>query len=123
MSTRQRVLISKMTLRKKLTSAWLTCWTEQTPDYKRKLAVYQAMDNPTGAGDGKHALAGIGTRCSFFKLDKTDIQGLRQCFSDPDVRIRQDFQFTETVYPRIKKMKVTGGVLEGPGGHLSRRPD
>src|SRR5579864_1466835 len=83
------------------------------PEYKRKLAVYQASDNPSGNNDGQHALAGIGTRCAFFKLDQINLQGMRQCFADPDVRIRQDFEFTEVVYPRIRSIKVTGGFLEG----------
>src|SRR5665213_3370409 len=58
------------------------------PSYKRKLAVYQASDNPTGNGDGCHGLAGIGTRCAYFKLDQLNIEGLVQCLSNPDVRIR-----------------------------------
>ena len=49
------------------------------PTYERKLAVYQASDNPTGLGDGNHGLNGIGTRCSLFKLDQINIEGLGQC--------------------------------------------
>src|ERR1035437_1528343 len=44
------------------------------PVYERRLAVYQASDNPTGLGDGNHGLAGIGTRCSFFKLDAINLE-------------------------------------------------
>lgn len=81
--------------------------------YQRKLATYQASDNPSGQNDGQHAIAGIGTRCAFFKLDKIDIDGLRQCFADPDVRIRQDFEVTPGAYPRISKIRVIGGFLDG----------
>jgi PHP family Zn ribbon phosphoesterase len=81
--------------------------------YKRKLAVYQASDNPTGNGDGRHALEGIGTRCAFFKLDQINIDGLRQCLADPDVRIRQDYEYAAATYPRIEKVKITGGFLDG----------
>jgi PHP family Zn ribbon phosphoesterase len=83
------------------------------PVYERHLAVYQASDNPTGNGDGNHGLAGIGTRCSFFKLDALNLDGLRQCFVDPEVRIRQDFEFTSFTYPHISRIKVTGGFLDG----------
>lgn len=82
-------------------------------DYCRKLAVYQASDNPSGLNDGKHALAGIGTRVSFFKMDAINIESLRQCFCDSDVRIRQDFEFITIKYPRIVELAVTGGFLDG----------
>jgi len=83
------------------------------PTFRRKLAVYQASDNPTGAGDGKHASAGIGTRCAFFKLDQINLEGLEQCLADPDVRIRQDFELSSSTYPTIKNIKITGGFLDG----------
>ena len=83
------------------------------PVFDRRLAVYQASDNPTGLGDGNHGLAGIGTRCSFFKLDYINLDGLRQCFVDPEVRIRQDYEFTSSTYPHISKISVTGGFLDG----------
>jgi hypothetical protein len=80
--------------------------------YGRQLAVYQASDNPSGVGDGRHGLVGIGTRCSYFKLDSIDLDGLRQCFVDPEVRIRQDFEFTNFTYPRISQISVKGGFLD-----------
>lgn len=80
--------------------------------YKRKLAVYQASDNPTSDNIG-HCLEGIGTRCSYFKLEKINLDGLRQCFCDPDVRIRQDFEYQTQVFPHVKKIKITGGFLDG----------
>jgi len=81
------------------------------PTYRRRLAVYQASDNPSGRDDGKHALVGIGTRTAYFKLDKINLEGLRQCLADPDVRIRQDFEYAAGSYPRIKRVSVTGGFL------------
>ncbi|HYR21473.1 MAG TPA: PHP domain-containing protein [Chthoniobacterales bacterium] len=80
--------------------------------YKRKLAVYQASDNPTAKADG-HGLEGIGTRCSYFKLDQINIDGLGQCLADPDVRIRQDYEYAVTTFPYIERIKVTGGFLDG----------
>jgi hypothetical protein len=82
------------------------------PTYQRKLAVYQASDNPTPKGDG-HGLEGIGTRCAYFKLDQINIEGLRQCFGDPDVRIRQDFEYVVVSYPCIKRIKISGDFLDG----------
>ncbi len=86
------------------------------PDYKRKLAYYQASDNPalnekgladiSGDNAGKHSIAGIGYRYSLFKVDEhIHLESLRQCFLDPEVRIRQQKEFVENVYPRIEKSK------------------
>ncbi len=80
--------------------------------YQRKLAVYQASDNPDSGGQG-HSIEGIGTRCAYFKMEKVNLESLRQCFCDPDVRIRQDFEYQERSYPYITRIKVTGGFLDG----------
>jgi len=86
--------------------------------YKTKLAVYQASDNPhlnqnsEPVGDGKHDLKGIGLRYTYFKVDdKISLESLRQCFIDPEVRIRQAFEFTEKQYPYIKSVKINSGFL------------
>lgn len=78
-----------------------------------KRAVYQASDNPLSDGSGNHGLEGIGTRCAYFKLDRITLEGLRQCFSDPDVRIRQDFELAVKVYPRIVSVCISSGFLDG----------
>lgn len=83
------------------------------PTFQRKLAVYQASDNQLPDGSGEHGLEGIGTRCAYFKLDRINLEGLRQCFHDADVRIRQDFEFKTFACPRIKEVRVTSGFLEG----------
>ena len=83
------------------------------PNYRRKLAVYQASDNPSGDGSGQHSLDGIGARCAYFKLQQVNLEGLRQCFFDPDVRIRQDFEYSDAKYPHIKSIQVKGGFLDG----------
>jgi hypothetical protein len=82
------------------------------PAYQRKLAVYQASDNPSGTPGGGHGLAGIGSRYTHFKLDEINLDGLRQCFADPDVRIRQSAELTASQYPRIKAVKIHGGFLD-----------
>lgn len=82
------------------------------PIYQRKLAVYQASDNPSGTDAGGHGLAGIGGRCAYFKMEKINLDSLKQCFLDPDVRIIQDFEYQDIQYPRIKSVFVSGGFLQ-----------
>lgn len=77
----------------------------------RKLAVYQASDNP-GKTNGTHGLDGIGTRISYFKMSEKTLEGLRQCFTDPDVRIRIGQQ-PEYNFPMICYIEVSGGFLKG----------
>lgn len=92
------------------------------PLYKRKLAVYQSSDNPyidkngdiiiTGSYAGKHSIYGIGYRYSYFKVDKNiSLESLRQCFIDPEVRIRQSFEYKKRTYPHIKSVKINSGFL------------
>ncbi len=82
------------------------------PTYKRKLAVYQASDCKKSDVSDDHCLEGIGNRFSYFKLEKINIDGIRQCFADPDVRIIQSFDYKEYTYPRIKEVSISGGFLE-----------
>ena len=92
------------------------------PVYQRKLAVYQSSDNPyvdsngniiiDGHYAGKHSLGGIGFRYSCFKVDENiRLESLRQCFVDPEVRIKQSFEYKERVYPHIKSVKINSGFL------------
>ena len=83
------------------------------PNYRRKLAVYQASDNPSSSTDRRHGLAGIGGRCAYFKMEEINLESLIQCFLDPDVRIRQDFEYQDFQYPTINRVFVSGGFLEG----------
>ena len=94
------------------------------PYYKRKLAIYQSSDNPcldqkgmlstSGNNSGKHSIAGIGFRHTYFNVDeKPNLESLRQCFIDPEVRIRQSWEFKKNVYPHIKSVKINSGYLTG----------
>jgi len=78
----------------------------------RKLAVYQASDNPSSTEEGKHSLEGIGSRFTYFKLDEISFEGLRQCFCDPDVRIRQKGELEIKKFPKITLMEASQGFLE-----------
>lgn len=92
------------------------------PVYERKLAVYQASDNPcldenrnmivNGSCAGNHSIDGIGFRYSYFKVDENiSLESLRQCFIDPEVRIRQSFEYKQRTYPFIKSVKINSGFL------------
>jgi len=92
------------------------------PLYERKLAVYQSSDNPYIDGDGniiisgpyagKHNVEGIGYRYSYFKVDENiSLESLRQCFIDPEVRIKQSFEYKKRTYPHIKSVKINSGFL------------
>ena len=92
------------------------------PLYERKLAVYQSSDNPyidrdgniitSGPYAGKHSIEGIGYRYSYFKVDDNiSLESLRQCFIDPEVRIRQSFEYKKRTYPHIKSVKINSGFL------------
>jgi PHP family Zn ribbon phosphoesterase len=80
----------------------------------RKLAVIQTSDNPHPSVPFKHGLEGIGSRYSYFKLEEQiTLEGLRLCFVDRETRIRQSWEYSQNVFPRIKSLKVRGGFLDG----------
>ena len=69
-----------------------------------KLGVYIASDC--------HSKKSIGSAYTFFKVDdKINLESLRQCFIDRDVRIRQHFEYKENKFPYISKIKITGGFF------------
>lgn len=83
------------------------------PSYKRKLAVYQASDNPVGENSHGHSIEGIGKRFTFFKMEEINLRSLKNCFNDPDVRIKHLIEVSDTFFPIIKRVKVNGGFLDG----------
>jgi len=76
----------------------------------RKLAVYQVSDN-LDEKTGNHDINKIGSRYSHFKLDEINLEGLRQCFCDPDVRIRQKSDFYIAKLPKLIQMDISQGFL------------
>jgi len=71
--------------------------------YRRKLATFRASD--------AHNLSQIGSDVSCFKMGDMSIHSLRQCFYDPDIRIKAA-DFPQYAYPRIVSMEFTQGFLE-----------
>ncbi|HQK54252.1 MAG TPA: PHP domain-containing protein [Sedimentibacter sp.] len=79
----------------------------------RRLGVYIASDSK-GENDDNHNLNAIGSKYTYFKVDdEIDLESLRQCFIDRDVRIRQYFEYKEDFYPYIKAIEVKGGFFDG----------
>lgn len=79
------------------------------PEYT-KLAVYQSSDN-LNETTGKHETGRIGSYYSCFKLDEVNLEGLRQCFCDPDVRIKLPSDLNPITFPRIRRMEISHGFL------------
>ncbi len=71
--------------------------------YARKLAVIQSSDS--------HSVEAIGSRFTYLKVDEISLEGLRQCFCDPDVRIRQSQEFSSFSYPKITSLQISKGFL------------
>ncbi|MFA5267497.1 MAG: PHP domain-containing protein [Methanoregula sp.] len=74
------------------------------PTYHIEKAVYQSSDS--------HSLDNIGSNFSYFKLDEITIDGLRQCFFDPRVRIRQKEDFELNSLPKITGIEISEGFLK-----------
>jgi hypothetical protein len=83
--------------------------------FKRFPAVYQASDNPDPEKPTRHSLQGMATQYSWFNLDRIDLEGLRQCFADPEVRIRTMAEYTKSHCPQVVSLKV------GDQGFLKRQ--
>lgn len=83
------------------------------PEYKRNLAIYEASDNLLSDGSGKHGLEGIGKRYTLFKMEKINLDSLRQCFIDPGVRICFSDEVKEKHYPKIEHIRIDSGFLQG----------
>lgn len=81
-------------------------------EYKRKLAVYSASDSRV-EGKGGHYLEGIGSQYTYFKMDTNiSLESLRQCFIDPDVRIKQSYEEINFIYPYIKEIDINSGFFK-----------
>lgn len=91
------------------------------PSYKRKLAVVQSSDNPAPGDSHGHSLSGIGTRFTYFYVEKPIcLESLRQCFIDREVRVAYPLSGEErptaevtTGFPRLSHISVSSGFLDG----------
>ena len=73
---------------------------------------YQASDNPDPIERTKHSEKGLGTNCSFFKLETPiNLDGIKQCFIDPSVRIRKHGSRINQQYPHIISISASSGFI------------
>lgn len=80
--------------------------------YSKNLGVYISSDSHVDGIEG-HCLTGIGSKYTHFKVDEPiNLESLRQCFIDREVRIRQYFEFKLNIYPAIKSIKIYGGFFD-----------
>ena len=74
--------------------------------YGRAFALYQASD--------AHKADDLGTRFTYFKMGEITLGALKQCFYDPDTRIRRmDTPPPEVEGYRIERVAFNGGFLDG----------
>lgn len=85
----------------------------ENEDYNfRKIGIYIASDSKRPE-DAVHTLEGLGSKYTYLKVDEdVNLESLRQCFIDRDVRIRQCFEFKENFWPYIKGVAITGGFFD-----------
>jgi len=77
----------------------------KVPGYDRPLACIQASD--------AHALAEVGSRMTWLRMDSLTIEGVRQALSDPSLRIRLAGEEAPAAYPVIGSLRVSKGFLQG----------
>lgn len=77
-----------------------------------KKAWYMVSDNLHPENTGKHCLDGIGSKYTYFKVnDEINLESLRQCFIDPETRIRQHYEFKKNIFPCIISVDIDSGFL------------
>jgi len=76
-------------------------------------AFYQASDNPNPENPSRHSLKGIGSLYTLFKMESINLEGLRLCFSDPEVRICLKQNYGDITHPKVVNLNV------GNAGFLS----
>lgn len=82
---------------------------------KRFPPFYQASDNPDPEEPTKHSKDGLGSLYSWFHVDQINLEGLRQCFVDSEVRICLMDEYGKKIYPQIVSMRVgQGGFFYTP---------
>ena len=81
--------------------------------FTRVPPIIQSSDNPDPKDKRKHSIDGIGTKYTLLKLDEdVNLEGLRQCFYDPKVRIRNKNNYKTSFYPKILNLKASEGFMK-----------
>lgn len=86
---------------------------DQVHGFTRFPAIIQTSDNPDPNNLSRHSAAGIGARFTYFNIETINLEGVRLCFADPEVRIRLQNCYTTINHPKIVNIKVgSGGFLQ-----------
>jgi hypothetical protein len=80
---------------------------------QRRPPYYQASDARCPENPLHHSDEGLAQRYTWFNLDEIRLEGIRQCFADPEVRICQMDELVERARPHLVRMSV------GPVGFLA----
>jgi len=73
--------------------------------YDRKIPCVQGSD--------AHSLDGIGTKHTLLRMHRLSLDGIRQAFAEPKLRIKFPSQWEPNKYPYIASMQVDQGFLSG----------
>jgi len=82
---------------------------DENHGFTRFPPLYQASDNLDPDQPTQHSMHGLGALHTWFRLDDVNLEGLRQCFVDPEVRICLMDEYAERAYPRVVSMGVGQG--------------
>ena len=79
---------------------------DSNSNYGRAFALYQSSDS--------HSAQDVGTRFTYFKMEEISLGSLKQCFYDPETRIRRmESPPPEIEGYRIERVSFRGGFLDG----------
>ncbi len=73
--------------------------------YERSIALIEGSD--------AHSIADIGKRSTYLRMDRISLEGIRQAFADPDLRVRQVGVEAAMVFPHVESLSVDKGFLGG----------
>lgn len=73
------------------------------PEYSKAMPCVQGSDS--------HIPETIGAKRTLVKMQRLTLEGLKQAFSEPKLRIKFPNEAEEVIYPHIVKMKVSQGFL------------
>ncbi len=77
----------------------------KVPGYDRPIACVQGSD--------AHALTEIGRRITYLRMHRISLEGVRQAFNEPLLRIRFATELSQETPPFISSLRVSQGFLSG----------
>lgn len=87
-------------------------------DGMREMAYVQGSDT-WSTTLSQHALSGIGRRRTWIKASRPDLVGIKHALADPSLRTRLNAAPPAPTYPRVERVELVGGFLNGQSIPLS----